>query len=322
MNLQNLVPSIPGSFWRLMGEVGKYKCLTLRKLAEDAADLHVDFSGMPDIVRHPLEYILRSNPQLTKYDLFTVETLSRLAADGPKLLKLTAEQCESFEHIEVNLTGGEYQQAYPTMLVQFPQMFLQMFRAEYPQVAVPDFIACRQYDSTAVYFSGVHKAEHPTSGENCLLAVSGEQTLEEKLQKGAILFPDEQRCMTRMYRVAINGMLMLTHFKAEFRPSNPWHLEQLKYNMRKRPLESTAAEIRTHVWEAALDQVIRVQRGERGELGDGTHASPHPHWRKGHWRMQAHGEKLSLRKRIFIQPVFVLKNQFSGDLGATSAEYR
>lgn len=33
-----------------------------------------------------------------------------------------------------------------------------------------------------------------------------------------------------------------------------------------------------------------------------------PHWRKGrkgHWREQAHGPKLTLRKRVLIKPTFV-----------------
>jgi hypothetical protein len=36
--------------------------------------------------------------------------------------------------------------------------------------------------------------------------------------------------------------------------------------------------------------------------GSGTVA---PHWRRGHWREQAHGPKMSLRKRILIKPVLV-----------------
>jgi hypothetical protein len=37
----------------------------------------------------------------------------------------------------------------------------------------------------------------------------------------------------------------------------------------------------------------------------GSHASPRAHWRIGHWRQQAHGPKLTLRKSIWIEPVIV-----------------
>lgn len=38
---------------------------------------------------------------------------------------------------------------------------------------------------------------------------------------------------------------------------------------------------------------------------EGTHRSPHAHWRVGHWRNQRHGPQNTLVKRIWIQPVFV-----------------
>lgn len=36
------------------------------------------------------------------------------------------------------------------------------------------------------------------------------------------------------------------------------------------------------------------------------------HWRRGHWRNQAHGEKLSLRKLIWVMPVLVNSNKDTG----------
>lgn len=51
---------------------------------------------------------------------------------------------------------------------------------------------------------------------------------------------------------------------------------------------------------------------EHGD-GAGTHRSPYAHWRKGHWRNQRYGEKLSLVKRLWIQPVFVGLQSEYGD---------
>lgn len=45
-------------------------------------------------------------------------------------------------------------------------------------------------------------------------------------------------------------------------------------------------------------------RPERHDLG-GTHASPHAHWRRGHFRNQVHGPKRALRKLRWIEPIFV-----------------
>jgi hypothetical protein len=40
------------------------------------------------------------------------------------------------------------------------------------------------------------------------------------------------------------------------------------------------------------------------------------HWRRGHWRNQAHGPQFSLRKLIWIRPVRVLGSQRADDTGA------
>jgi hypothetical protein len=40
--------------------------------------------------------------------------------------------------------------------------------------------------------------------------------------------------------------------------------------------------------------------------GQGAHAGPKPHWRRGHWRNQAWGPESSLRKLIWMRPTRVL----------------
>lgn len=38
-----------------------------------------------------------------------------------------------------------------------------------------------------------------------------------------------------------------------------------------------------------------------------------PHWRRGHFRMQAHGPRLSLRKVMFISPTIVRADRLTID---------
>jgi hypothetical protein len=49
-----------------------------------------------------------------------------------------------------------------------------------------------------------------------------------------------------------------------------------------------------------------------------------PHWRRGHWRNQACGPKMTLHKHIFIQPVLVNEYLLTGDSApaTTSVTYR
>ncbi len=59
----------------------------------------------------------------------------------------------------------------------------------------------------------------------------------------------------------------------------------------------------------------------QGEHAGGSHASPRPHWRKGYFRMQPHGPKMSLRRMRFIKPVMVMKNALVGNASETAAIY-
>lgn len=59
---------------------------------------------------------------------------------------------------------------------------------------------------------------------------------------------------------------------------------------------------------AAPNWIGRTYRAPRSEHAGGTHASPHVHWRRGHWRHQPHGPKNSLRKDLWIEPLIVGAN--------------
>lgn len=55
------------------------------------------------------------------------------------------------------------------------------------------------------------------------------------------------------------------------------------------------------VHRVGLDFHRLAERGAH-EQAVGTHGGPRPHWRRGHWRHQAHGPQMSLRKLLWIQP--------------------
>jgi hypothetical protein len=59
----------------------------------------------------------------------------------------------------------------------------------------------------------------------------------------------------------------------------------------------------TEFWKPnIIGSRYRVQHA-RTSTGEGT--SPRGHWRRGHWRQQVHGPHFSLRKNVWIEPVFV-----------------
>jgi len=55
----------------------------------------------------------------------------------------------------------------------------------------------------------------------------------------------------------------------------------------------------------------------RREPGDGSHASPRMHWRRGHFRDQAHGAGRALRKQIWLEPTLVNATGEDGEVATT-----
>lgn len=51
--------------------------------------------------------------------------------------------------------------------------------------------------------------------------------------------------------------------------------------------------------------LVRLVGREYGRATGKTHGTVAPHWRRGHWRMQAHGTGRALRKRVHIAAQFI-----------------
>lgn len=62
--------------------------------------------------------------------------------------------------------------------------------------------------------------------------------------------------------------------------------------------------LRRALWKPNfIGEHFRIQYEHTG--AQGTHRSPHAHWRRGCWRNQRHGPRNSLVKRIWIHPCFI-----------------
>jgi hypothetical protein len=62
--------------------------------------------------------------------------------------------------------------------------------------------------------------------------------------------------------------------------------------------------LRSELWSPnIIGASYRVSRDKAAPTG--THASPRPHWRRGHLRNQPHGQGRTLRKLIWIEPLLI-----------------
>ena len=105
----------------------------------------------------------------------------------------------------------------------------------------------------------------------------------------------DKESVNRMTTLAVNLMLAMTNVP------NIMTRERIL-----RPTKKVGKTIvRRALWKPNfIGENFRIKY-EGEQVLEGHHRSPHAHWRKGHWRNQRYGEKLSLVKRIWIEPVFI-----------------
>lgn len=113
-------------------------------------------------------------------------------------------------------------------------------------------------------------------------------------------------------RLVGNCIAYLTAYPDDSRfdwaPDTPNSL-MLKMQRGGKELVRTASRLKSmgfiQVHRVGLDFLHSVEKSQ----GAGAPADAHglrPHWRRGHWRHQAYGEKLALRKLIWVRPMRVL----------------
>jgi hypothetical protein len=265
-----------------------------------------------------------------------------LYRNGFKVFKPTPEQCEATEQIDLRISVGDIKAPFDTFAIDLPEAYRQGVRERYGEVPgallfhLGTLISGEQYlviggpysrgpgeEGSAEYFYVMHDG---TPG----------QDIEAKLSRyisdyQTVIAPEEandpaHKANEVIARMAINLCLLATHFGTT-RPaeSNPKHADRL----RKRCPESESArqELKSMAKYFELEQntVIREVRPASEDRG-GTHSSPKPHLRRGHWRslpgyakLRAEGKQVPL---LFIRPVMVRPEAFLGTPDKITATYR
>lgn len=130
-----------------------------------------------------------------------------------------------------------------------------------------------------------------------------------------------------LQRIALNFSLLMTHYPIDDKPLNPdnWRKHRKDKQSKDSRVKARGRELAlSDIRVIEFDQTVTLYDTESqpsSGVGEPTGHHVRPHWRKGHWRMQAHGPQLTLRKRLFIKPLMVRKDAFIGDLQNTSVVY-
>jgi hypothetical protein len=132
-------------------------------------------------------------------------------------------------------------------------------------------------------------------------------------------------------RVAINSMLLLADYGCKrLGPANPTHYNRLRRHLETsqhqgQHVDNARRNLRLAPQLFGLPQDIRLYEREPSrdlDCHSECTSTRRPHWRRGHWKMQAHGPSRSLRKRIFVKPVLVNHHMLGGREQTAEVAYR
>jgi hypothetical protein len=322
--MRRLVPSELIAPLKLLG---KYDWLRWRSLDTSPPMTRLEVQIPPDPALVPHRRLIARLEQAAEEQsvtLFRFYVLSKALAEGPKLLRPTTEQCVALEQVDVNVSFDDYQQPFPTFLLELPEPYrrslAERFGVESPEVVVT------HHDRRTRYI--ISSCERPVSGTTVINIMSpqpGRTTIEEALrfrvEEGSDLDQGEV-----VERIAFNLGLLMTHYGVrDIGPVDPEsHAKHIRNARRAKRAKAERArallDAEINLVEFEQDVVFYDRHQEARPESEGDGGVRRPHWRRGHFRRQPFGQARSERRLIFIRPVLVKAAHFHGDIADT--EYR
>lgn len=267
----------------------------------------------------------RNSPEASQRMLHNIELIhKRWEQEGRKALRPSVEMCEAFEHVDLSFPCHDYAQPYRTLRVDFPEAIAKRIGCEYAYVYHGHVKPLRE-DCTEEQEILMFAASLPKRKEWMMFAEGLGTTPDREVEDRLFGYREVEDAVLTLcrpvVRMALNAVVAATHYATRVvKPVCPYP----KWPGTKRREWERAA---PHYVDFVDQQIRWVDRqtdtipgGEGTEGRQGTGVSMTPHWRRGHWRMQACGVKLSERKKIFIRPVLI-NGAFHTHKGMDNTEY-
>jgi hypothetical protein len=248
--------------------------------------------------------------------------MSKCLSGGPKLLCPTVEQCESLKKVDINIAFKDYQQPFPTFMVEFPEDFRRDLSDDYGCEC--PFAVIAYHNANMIMTVALRRSQ-----VNVSRVMSGKWTTIEEGLRNRIIDDDEQaddvNQAEAVQRIAINfGLLLMYYGVKETGYANPDHdnLARLAKKKNKDKAERAqrllAGEIQCI--EFAQEVVAHITRQSRDYVpGSGTKCV---HWRRGHFRNQPYGAGRTNKRIVFIKPILINSDRFVGDVADTAYSLR
>lgn len=207
---------------------------------------------------------------------------------GPVVVQPPLELCRALQHIDLSIGVEDYAQPYESWAVIIPGGFFGPNEKDVLAYSVWS----RDLSRLATFTDGRSLHCHQLTGVKDIEAQLAEDV---EAFKSTLHTPEE---LIAIQRIVLNLGLLAMERGVSFDP-------KLQRDYRR---SSPAAQQRSAVpcTIQSLDVIIRAWKESEARLeSDAAGGHKRLHRRRGHWRMQAHGPRHSLRKRIYIDSFLV-----------------
>ena len=304
----------------------------------------------------PTKAVLKSDPShpvahesLAVEDHINMWLQMQVVLSGPKVFRPTLEHCLAMEQVAPRIAIGDYVQPYPVMVIDLPEEYRHRRVCAFGSIGgvsahVPVCLLIGAYGQPpwTIWLSvvldsgrGLQHVLLPTSQtiEDGIVSEFGHDSYVPADMPADCYGTNERAMVASLLRLAVNAMLLLSDLGCEhLGPSNPSHyhrLERYAQVARKRRTGIVEADrnLRLAPQLYGFPQNIVLHAEERTSTeslaGNGHPDVPRrPHWRRGHWKMQACGPSRSQHKRLFIKPVLVNRHLLRDGEGIPQTTYR
>lgn len=266
---------------------------------------------------------------------FLALALSKSIAYGPKVFQPTFEDCVSLENTECNMSFADYKQPYPAIIIEFPKEYKHRLAQAWKVPKVPSHMIVL-HDSE----KGFINVNAFFDRQNVLAYMAAARPEYETIEDAIVVnrrddSDQEYRVAELAQRLAVNFcMVMVLMGVRQTGPLEPAAFAKAQKMAKAK--DKRKAELGQKLINSALYKVEFIQqriklyeeeflqpRQPTARVGLEVHRpSPKPHWRRGHYRQQPFGPGSAMRKLIFIKPILVCSDLFSGDLKNTEVMYK
>lgn len=293
---------------------------------------------------------LAANEPLSIRDKINIWLQAQVAVGGPKVFQPTLDQCLAMEQVAPRIAINDYAQPYPVMVIDLPEKYRQARACSFGSAAgvsthAPACLLVGAHGSPpwTIWVGlvldsgvGVQWALMPSDAtiEDGIVREFGQDSYLPADLPANRIGSEERSVMAGLLRLSVNAMLLLADYGCKhLGPLNKSHYRRLEHHhdlARKRKMGVADAQrnLRMAPQLYGFPQDIVLHSEERTTAADSTSggsgetdAHRRPHWRRGHWKMQAFGAGLSQHKRLFIKPVLVNRHLLR-DGGIPQTNYR